>query len=98
MSSNYISKIFGGKIVNKLLYIVLIVWAVIQIFPLYWLITFSLKTNGEIFGGNLIGLPDKFLWGNYEKALVNANVGVYFMNSVIITGVTIAVTVLVSLM
>lgn len=98
MSNSYISKIFGGKILNKLLYIVLIIWAAIQIFPLYWLITFSLKTNEEIFGGNLIGLPDKFLWGNYEKALVNANVGVYFMNSVIVTGITILITVLISLM
>ncbi|AGF58619.1 raffinose/stachyose/melibiose transport system permease protein [Clostridium saccharoperbutylacetonicum] len=98
MSSDYISKMFGGKIVNKLLYIVLIIWAVIQIFPLYWLITFSLKNNSEIFGGNLIGLPEKFLWENYGKALVNANVGVYFMNSVIITAVTIFLTVIVSLM
>jgi ABC-type sugar transport system, permease component len=98
MSSNYISKIFGGKIVNKLLYIVLIVWAVIQIFPLYWLITFSLKNNSEIFGGNLIGLPEKFLWDNYGKAIVNANVGVYFVNSVIITAVTIFLTVIISLM
>lgn len=98
MSNSYISKIFGGKILNKLLYIVLIIWGAIQIFPLYWLITFSLKTNEEIFGGNLIGLPDKFLWGNYEKALVNANVGVYFMNSVIVTGITIFITVLISLM
>ncbi|MFT8348344.1 carbohydrate ABC transporter permease [Clostridium saccharoperbutylacetonicum] len=98
MSSDYISKMFGGKIVNKLLYIVLIIWAVIQIFPLYWLITFSLKNNSEIFGGNLVGLPEKFLWENYGKALVNANVGVYFMNSVIITAVTIFLTVIVSLM
>ena len=98
MSNSYISKIFGGKILNKVLYIVLIIWGAIQIFPLYWLITFSLKTNEEIFGGNLIGLPNKFLWGNYEKALVNANVGVYFMNSVIVTGITILITVLISLM
>lgn len=98
MSINYNSKIFGGKITNKLLYIFLVVWAVIQIFPLYWLLTFSLKNNEEIFGGNLIGLPSNFLWGNYAKALVNANVGVYFMNSVIVTGITIVVTVFVSLM
>ena len=77
MSINYNLKNFGGKITNKLLYIFLVVWAVVQIFPLYWLVTFSLKNNEEIFGGNLIGLPGKFLWDNYEKAIVNANVGVY---------------------
>ncbi|WP_234122546.1 carbohydrate ABC transporter permease [Clostridium hydrogenum] len=98
MSINNNSKSFGGKIVNKLLYVFLIVWAIIQIFPLYWLVTFSFKDNDEIFGGNLIGLPGKFLWSNYQKALVNAKVGVYFANSIIVTGVTIVLTVAVSLM
>lgn len=37
----------------------LIVIAIIQIYPLFWLITFSLKTNQEIFGGNPLGLPEK---------------------------------------
>lgn len=98
MSMKNKSKTLGGKIGRVLLYAFLILWAVIQIFPLYWLLTFSLKDNSEIFGGNLIGLPHKFLWSNYQKALVNAKVGTYFVNSVIITAVTIVITVAVSLM
>lgn len=98
MSMNNKSKTLWRKIARAPLYAFLILWAVIQIFPLYWLLTFSLKDNSEIFGGNLIGLPHKFLWSNYQKALVNAKVGTYFMNSVIITGITIVVTVAVSLM
>lgn len=46
---------------------VLAVIAAIQIFPLIWLILFSLKSDSEIFGGNIIGLPAKFLWQNYAK-------------------------------
>lgn len=47
------------KVLTTIKYIALILVAVIQIFPLYWLITFSLKSNVEIFGENVIGLPGK---------------------------------------
>ena len=38
-------------------YCVLVLWAIICLFPVYWMLTFSLKTNSEIFGENVIGLP-----------------------------------------
>jgi len=66
--------------------------AIIQIFPLIWLIFFSLKSNSEIFGGNIIGLPEKFMWQNYKQAFVGGKVGLFFFNSVIVTGVTIIVS------
>lgn len=83
---------------SGLLYGILFIWAFIQTFPIYWLITFSLKSNSEIFGGNAIGLPKEWLWSNYEKALVNGKVALYFMNSVIVTGLTIIITITISLM
>lgn len=81
-----------------IMYSLLFLWAAIQIFPIYWLLTFSLKGNSEIFGGNSLGLPKEWLWINYEKALVNGHVALYFMNSVIVTGATILITAGVSLM
>lgn len=83
---------------SGLLYGILFFWAFIQIFPIYWLITFSLKSNSEIFGGNAIGLPKEWLWSNYEKALINGKVALYFMNSIIVTGLTIIITITISLM
>ncbi len=80
------------------MYSLLFIWAGIQIFPIYWLVTFSLKSNSEIFGGNALGLPKEWLWENYAKALINGKVGLYFMNSIIVTGATIIITVIVSLM
>ena len=81
-----------------LIYIALAVWAFVNLFPLYWLATFSLKDNTEIFGGNIAGLPHSWLFSNYENALIGGKVGLYLLNSVIVTGVTIAVTCLFSLM
>lgn len=81
-----------------IIYGILSIWAIIQIFPLYWMLTFSLKENKEIFGDNIIGLPEKWLWSNYEAAITNGNMGLYFFNSVIVTGCTILLTTLIALM
>ena len=70
---------------------ILLLIAITQIFPLYWLITFSLKSNTEIFGENVIGLPKVWRWGNYVTALSSSNLIRYFLNSVLYTVVTVAV-------
>lgn len=79
-------------------YLVLGFWTFISIFPLYWMLTFSLKSNKEIFGENIIGLPKEWLWSNYEAALTTGNMLKYFLNSFIVTGCTIAFTLMASLM
>lgn len=79
-------------------YLVLGFWTFISIFPLYWMLTFSLKSNKEIFGENIIGLPKEWLWSNYEAALTTGNMLKYFLNSFIVTGCTIALTLMASLM
>ena len=33
-------------------YVVLLIWTMLCVFPLYWMFTFSLKENAEIFGEN----------------------------------------------
>lgn len=79
-------------------YLVLAFWTFISIFPLYWMFTFSLKSNKEIFGENIIGLPRDWLWSNYQAALTTGNMLKYFLNSFIVTGFTIALTLMASLM
>ncbi len=74
------------------LYTVLTIIALIQIFPLYWLFTFSLKSNAESFGDNPIGLPKVWMWVNYQDVLTTGKLGTYFINSVIVTAVSIVVS------
>jgi raffinose/stachyose/melibiose transport system permease protein len=72
-----------------LLNILLAIIAFIQLYPLIWLFFFSLKDNVEIFGANVLGLPKKFLWVNYKHVLLDSTLGLYFINSLLVTGVTI---------
>ena len=68
---------------------ILMIVAVVQIFPFYWMLTFSLKSNNEIYGGNIAGLPKTLHFENYVKAFSTGNIGVYLKNSIIVTVVTI---------
>lgn len=86
------------KISGVLQYSILIIWTLVNLFPLYWMFTFSLKENSEIFGENIIGLPKKWLWSNYATALTTGNMGRYFFNSIVVTGSTILFTTLFALM
>ena len=81
-----------------IVYVFLGIWALVNLFPLYWMFTFSLKSNAEIFGENVIGLPFNWLWENYESALRVGNMGRLFLNSLIVSGITIVLTVFIAMM
>ena len=84
---------------NKtVIYIILILWALISIFPVYWMLTFSLKTNAEIFGENVAGLPREWVWSNYTRALHTGNMPRYFLNSLVVAIATIFITLAASVM
>lgn len=80
------------KIGFYLLEAMLAIWAIIQLYPLFWLFLFSVKNNTEIFGGNILGFPRIWQWSNYSEALSSGNVGRYFINSTIVTVLTIVIS------
>ncbi len=77
---------------------ILVIWALISLFPVYWMLTFSLKTNPEIFGENVMGLPKYWVWANYDRALNTGNMPRYFLNSLIVAVSTILITLVASVM
>ncbi|OPJ59863.1 carbohydrate ABC transporter permease [Clostridium oryzae] len=87
-----------NRLGKSIIYILLAFWSLVCIFPLYWLICFSFKTNSEIFGSNIIGLPHKLLWSNYKTAFMSGKVGMYLFNSVFVTALTILLTLLAAAM
>lgn len=79
-------------------YFVLGIWTVVSLFPLYWMFIFSLKDNKEIYSGNPLSLPESWIWSNYTDALSKGNMAQYFLNSILVTGITILLTVVISVM
>ena len=88
----------NSKIARVIIYIGLIFWLLVNLFPVYWMFTFSLKSNPEIFGENVVGLPKEWLWSNYSSALKTGNMPRYFLNSAIVAVATILITLAVALM
>ncbi|RXJ02572.1 carbohydrate ABC transporter permease [Anaerobacillus alkaliphilus] len=84
----------SGKIGYALLYLVLGIIAVFQVYPLIWLVLFSLKSNREVFNASPFALPAEPRWENYVNAWTQGNIGLYFFNSVWITIVSVVLTVI----
>ena len=42
-----------SKTVRIIIYIGLVFWLIVNLFPVYWMFTFSFKSNAEIFGENV---------------------------------------------
>ncbi|MRX74199.1 ABC transporter permease subunit [Bacillus lacus] len=77
-----------------ILYGVLGLIAVLQIYPLIWLFLFSLKDNQEIFSLSPFALPNAPKWENYANVWSQGNIDLYFFNSLWITAVAVFLTVL----
>ncbi|GMK48637.1 MULTISPECIES: carbohydrate ABC transporter permease [Paenibacillus] len=83
----------GMKVGYAVLYIVLIAVAVFQVYPLIWLLFFSLKNNQEVFNLSPFALPSPPHWNNYSKVWNAGNIDTYFLNSVWITVAATAATI-----
>lgn len=83
---------------KALLWIVLIAVAVIQLFPLIWLVDFSLGSSNEMFTNGLLIIPEKIRWDNYVKAFVDGNFLHYLRNSILINTLAVILVIIISIM
>lgn len=88
----------GEKIKKTALWIILLAVAVVQLFPLIWLLDFSLASSNELFTSGLLIIPKKIQWGNYVKAFVDGHFLLYLKNSVLINVLAVILVVLISIM
>lgn len=69
------------------LYLILILGAILAVVPFFWMVSTSLMTLGETIIRQW--LPKVPQFGNYTEAWTEARFAKYFLNSVVITSVTI---------
>jgi ABC-type glycerol-3-phosphate transport system permease component len=79
-------------------YAVLLGWAAVTIFILLWLFSGSLKSNIEIFGSPwaIPADPVSAAKQNYSAAWSTAHMGIYFVNSILVTVGADLITVVIS--
>ena len=74
----------AGQIQRLITYVILTVICAIWIYPFLWMMSAAVKSNVEIFGG--LGLiPKKWHWENFAYAWEGADIGGYFVNTVIVS-------------
>ncbi len=78
-------------------YIVLLFFAAVAIFPFYWAIISSMKTNDELYA-NPLSLPAVFSFDNYAAAWELAKIGPYFINTMFVSLSAVALVLLLAAM
>jgi len=74
-----------------LIYVILLLLAVIYIAPLLWMLMVSVKDNAGVMA-EPFGLPDMIHWNNYVEAWTLGRLGAALLNSVLVCGVTLLVS------
>lgn len=77
-------------------YTFLLLFTILTLFPILWMTYSSFKSMGEIMIHPL-SLPIDFTWANYNKCIEFGNMDYAFLNSIIYSGVSTLVVVLLSL-
>jgi len=83
------SSMIRGGIIG---YAVMAICLCLTIYPLIWMILGSLKTSGDFYT-NIWGLPSQWIWGNYAEAWNRAEIGMRYLNSIIVTGTYLCINI-----
>ena len=83
----------GDVIFKSISYLIAIVAAVVVLVPLVWVVLTSLKANNEIMAGPYV-LPGVLRFANYARAFEKAGIGGYFLNSILVVGISMTLLML----
>ena len=82
-----------SKNVSVFIFIVVLLYALISLYPLIWVVLQSFKTEPE-FLNSIWSLPSSLHLDNYITAFTKGNLAVYLKNTVINTGATLVVEII----
>lgn len=70
-------------------YIFLVICSFFTVFPLIFLISISFRNTKDIMMNGYFSLPDTLYFSNYIEAFEKAKISTYYMNSIIISAISI---------
>nr|WP_229323364.1 carbohydrate ABC transporter permease [Streptomyces sp. UNOC14_S4] len=77
-----------GGVLNVFSHGILLAWALMVGLPLLWVLWSSFKSSGDILGSPW-SLPRSFHFENWAHAWDRANIGRYFLNTVVVVGASV---------
>ncbi len=83
---------------RKLTTVLVVVIVLVQVYPLLWMILTSLRPAGDFASGNAFGLPGSLTLENYGRAFGMADLGRFILNSLVVTGVSSVLIVVLGMM
>ncbi len=99
------SAVSTGRITRAFIYLVLLLFALFYLLPLYVMLVNSVKPLSEITGGNMMALPKDWTFAPWGSAWSTAQIGVsptglkpYFMNSILMVVPAVAISTVVGAM
>ncbi|BBH24087.1 sugar ABC transporter permease [Paenibacillus baekrokdamisoli] len=69
---------------RSMMTLIVTLFALTSLYPLFWVVLQSLKTDVEFFG-NQWSLPHRFIWQNYITAWEQASFATYYGNTLLVT-------------
>jgi N-acetylglucosamine transport system permease protein len=75
----------------------LLLWTLMVVFPFLWMILTAFKSDSEIIFSPW-KFPDTLQWDNFSRAWTNANIGRYFLNTIIVLSGSLTGTLLIASM
>lgn len=87
-----------SKIFSVIRTVLLACFALVQLFPLIWLLDFSLAESSQLFDENVLVALNPPHWENYYKAIFQSHFFLYLRNSVLVNGLAIFFVLLFSVM
>ena len=75
--------------IRAVFYVVILIFVMIQVYPIFWVVCSSLKTPDEMTYTAQYALPSGFYLGNYISALTISSIPRYFLNSTVVAVLTL---------
>jgi raffinose/stachyose/melibiose transport system permease protein len=83
---------------RTIMFFVLFLVAAIQLFPLIWLLNFSVASSTEMFTHGILIKPERIRWDNYYKAFTDGHFMLYLKNSLLVNSLAVVLVLGISIM
>jgi len=87
-----------SSLAKSVMYLIVIIFTVLALYPIYWLIIQSFKTTQEYMTVSKLALPKQWYVNNYPWAWINGRFTLLFFNSIFYTVITVFFIIVLSFM